>query len=298
MACEVTRVFALLSLLQVVCLAQQKSDQPCTKVLGNVNTFAAVYYDEQSLASLGKFDMVVLDPANYTSAEIGELKSKGCIPIAYLNIGEVETYRSYFTLADTDLFLSPDPYWRNRYYADLCNPVWQKVVLEDRIPHILKKGYCGLFIDLSDFLREYPRMSDCAVSLIGKIRQRARDSYLVLDGGLSILDKVGNEIDGVAVEGLMGLYDFNSDKYEIRPDSTEDRETSVLLKAAKKYRIKIFQLDYAAPSDTTVRNGIILQARRLGFVPYVGTVELDTLFLNTVQGIRLTPVVKKNPFPD
>ncbi|MCL5267985.1 MAG: endo alpha-1,4 polygalactosaminidase [Bacteroidetes bacterium] len=292
------RVLAVICLLQVAAFGQHQHDSPCPKLLGNVNTFAAVYYDEQSLAELGKFDMVILDPANYTSAQIAILKSMGCMPIAYLNIGEVETYRSYFTLGDTNLFLSPDPYWRNRYYADVCSSAWQKIILKERIPDLLRKGYCGLFIDLSDLLQEYPQMSGCAVSLIGQIRREVAESNLILDGGVKIINRVGSEIDGVAVEGLMGFYDFNSDTYKIRPDSIEDHESTILLQAAKKFRIKIFQLDYAAPSDVSNRDGIIMQSRRLGFVPYVGTIELDTLFVNTVRQIRILNSEKKNPFPD
>lgn len=292
------RLIAVLSVLQCVALAQQTKQSSCPRILGNVNTFAPVYYADDSLADLGKFDMVILDPANYDSADIARLKTMGCLPMAYLNIGEIETYRSYFTVSDTALFISPDPYWRNRYYADICSPMWQKTVLTERIPSLERAGYCGLFLDLSNLLEEYPEMSECAVSLIRKIRMEVGSSDLILDGGIEIANSAGPYINGVAVEGLMGFYNFNSEKYEVRPDSVEDRESTFLLKLAKKFKLKIFQIDYASASDTATRVGIILQSRRIGFVPYVGTIELDTLFTDTIRKLRVPKSVGKNPFAD
>lgn len=292
------RVIAVLSLLQCVSVAQQNGRGSCPRILGNVRTFAPVYYDEDSLAKLAKFDMVILDPANYDSADIATLKSMGCLPVAYLNIGEIETYRSYFALSDTALFMSPDLYWRNRYYANICSPVWQKIILNGRISPILHAGYCGLFLDLSNLLEEFPEMSDCAVSLIQEIRKEVSSTSLILDGGIEIAGSVGQYINGIAVEGLMGFYNFNSERYEIRPDSVEDRESTFLLKLAKKFKLKIFQIDYASPSDIGTRDGIILKSRRIGFVPYVGTIELDTLFTETVKKLRIPKSVEKIPFPD
>ncbi len=292
------RIIAVLCVLQSVAGAQQTGRPSCPRILGNVNTFAAVYYADDSLAGLGKFDMVILDPANYDSADIAKLKSMRCLPVAYLNIGEIETYRSYFTLSDTALFRSPDPYWRNRYYVDICSPVWQKIVLNERIPPLEHAGYCGLLLDLSNLLEEFPEMSDCAVSLIRKIRSEVGSTDLILDGGIEIANSAGQYIDGIAVEGLMGFYNFDSEKYEVRPDSVEDRESTFLLKLAKRFKLKIFQIDYASPSDIATRDGIILKSRRIGFVPYVGTIELDTLFIDTVKKLRIPKSFGKNPFPD
>ncbi len=292
------RRLILAILFPVAVMGQTRHQSPCSKPLGGVNTFAAVYFDDDSLSQLAKFDMVVLDPANYDSTDIARLKSLGCMPIAYLNIGEVETYRNYFDLADTSILLDPDPHWRDRYYVDVCNPRWQEIVLRNRIPQILDKGFCGLFLDLSDLLHEYPEMNNCAVSLIKRIRKEVHNDNLILDGGLKIIDEVGDDIDGIAVEGLMGYYDFDSEEYEIRPDSVEDRELTFLLSRAKKFKIKVFQLDYAAPSDVQTRGKIIINSRKLGFIPYVGTIELDTLFIDTIHKIKSIDNKKGKPFPD
>lgn len=291
-----TAVFLLL--LQVAAFGQAGSLSPCNKPLGDVNTYAVVYYANRSLNELARFDMVVLDPANYDSADIAKLKSMGCIPIAYLNIGEVETYRGYFNVADTSMMLSPDPNWRDRYYVDMCNPLWQRIVTQERIPDVMRKGFCGVFADFAGALEEYPGMDSCAASLVRQIRGAVGKGDVVVDGARPIVGRIGNYVDAIAVEGLMGYYDFRSDSYRIRNDSVEDYESTKLLAEAKKFKIKVFQLDYAAPSDVQTRDNIIIRSRQIGFVPYVGTVELDTLFTDTIRRIKLPQGKDKPPFPD
>lgn len=287
----------LILLLQVSVVAQGKGASPCSKPLGDVTTYAVVYYANRSLNQLAKFNMVVLDPANYDSSDIAKLKSMGCIPIAYLNVGEIETYRGYFSLADTSIMISPDPRWRERYYVDLCSPVWGSIVVQERIPDVMRKGFCGVFLDFAGALQEYPEMDSCAALLVRNVRHEIGNSDLIADGVLPIVDRIGNYIDGLAVEGLMGYYDFNSDSYRIRNDSLEDIESTSLLAVAKKFKLSVFQLDYAAPSDSRIRDNIIVRSREIGFIPYVGTIELDTLFTNTIKRINLPPG-KKKPFPD
>lgn len=284
--------------MQAVASAKGGPQSPCDKPLGDVSTYAVVYYANRSLDQLAKFDMVVLDPANYDSSEIAKIKSLGCIPIAYLNVGEVETYRGYFILADTSMMLSPDPNWRDRYYVNLCDPMWSRIVTEERVPEVLRKGFCGLFVDFAGALQEYPNMDSCAALLVRQIRRSEGNADMIVDGALPIIAKVGNYVDGIAVEGLMGYYDFDSDSYRIRNDSVEDAESTKLLGEAKKYKLKIFQLDYAASGASQIRDDIIIRSRELGFVPYVGTIELDTLFTNTIRKIKLPEKKAKIPFPD
>ncbi len=287
----------LILFLQGSALAQGRSASPCSKPLGDVTTYAVVYYANRALDQLAKFNMVVLDPANYDSSDIAKLKSMGCIPIAYLNIGEVETYRGYFSLIDTSIMLSPDPNWRERYYVDLSSPRWSSIVINERIPDVMRKGFCGVFLDFAGALQEYPEMDSSAALLIRQVRREIGNADIIADGSLPILDKIGNYIDGIAVEGLMGYYDFNTDSYRIRNDSLEDIESTNLIAEAKRFKLSVFQLDYAAASDSHTRDNIIVRSREIGFVPYVGTVELDTLFTNTIRRIRI-PSGKKNPFPD
>ena len=296
-SCFMKRIVVLLLLMHLPATAQVKNSSPCSKPLGDVETFAVVYYANRSLDQLAKFNMVVLDPANYDSADLTRLKSMGCIPIAYLNVGEVETYRAYFSLVDTSIMLSPDPNWRDRYYVDLCNPMWERIVAQERVPEVMRKGFCGVFLDFAGALEEYPNMDSCAVSLVRQVRRVEGNGDIIADGVRPIIQKIGNYIDGIAVEGLMGYYDFHTDTYRLRNDSLEDQRSTALLSEAKKFKLSVFQLDYAAPKDSKIRDYIIVRSRQIGFVPYVGTIELDTLFTNTITRIIL-PQGSSKKFPD
>ncbi|HEY9166361.1 MAG TPA: endo alpha-1,4 polygalactosaminidase [Candidatus Kryptonia bacterium] len=290
-------LFVLL-LLQSVLLAQAKHRNPCSAPLGSVNSFAVVYFPDDSLNELAIFDMVIVDPADYDSSDIAKLKSLGCQPFAYLNVGEVETYRDYFDMIDTSILLGPDPKWKERYYVDLCDPQWYEVISKFRLPDIMDKGFCGLLVDFSDLLDEFPETEDCAVKLIKKIHKGLPNTAILVDGAARILDKIGNDVDGVAVEGLIGTYDFDADEYGVQPDSTVDRESARLLAFAKKFKTSIFQIDYAPSADRQLRENIIEQSRKFGFIPYVGTVELDTLFTDSVRKSKLIAPKNAKSTPD
>lgn len=292
------RAAILFFLFEISAFAQVKQASPCSKPLGDVKTYAVVYYANRSLNELAKFDMVVLDPANYNAEDVARLKSMGCIPIGYLNVGEIETYRGYFSMVDTSIMLSPDPNWRDRYYVDLCDPLWTRIVTQERVPEVLKKGFCGVFVDFAGLLQEYPGMDSCAARLVRGIRRSIGNADMIVDGALPIINRIGNYTDGIAVEGLMGYYDFYTDSYRIRNDSTEDKESTSLLALARKFRISVFQLDYASANESRTRDDIILRSRELGFIPYVGTIELDTLFTDTMRKLKLPESKPKNPFPD
>ncbi len=249
-----------ISLCSIEALGQAKSTTRCAPLLANINTYAAVYFDDHSLKELGKFDMVILDPDSYSASEIEKLKQLGTTPIAYLDIGEIETFRKYFTAEDTLMFLSPDPHWRYSYYVNICNPRWQRLILEKRIPEILDKGFCGIFADFCGSLKEYPARKRCAASLVKGIRDRIGLRDLIVDGGEAIIDKIGEDIDGIAVEGLMGRYDFDANNYRLYSERYWHRTVTFLLDKAQKYRIKIFQLDYASPSNIRNRRRIILES--------------------------------------
>ncbi len=279
-------IAVLVLILQSQPGAQTRTKQTCRSSIGDLASFAAVYYQDTLLTDLEKFNLVILDPDNYDSSAIAVLKSHGCTPIAYMNVGEVETYRSYFDLIDTSMVLSPDLNWSDRYYVDICDPSWWKVIRDVRLPEIFSKGFCGVLVDFAGIVDEYPAMDSCAIMLLKKIRAESIGHLLIVDGVIPILVEAAKYSDAVMVEGLKGYYDFSAEEYAVRPDSIAGREADALVRIAREDRLTVLQLDYVAPDDSLSRSGIISWSRKRGFVPYVGTVELDSLFMETTTEKR------------
>ena len=56
-------------------------------------------YKSKILNTAAAFDTIVIDAQDYTAAEIRQLKAGGARILSYLNVGAVESDRSYFSAA-------------------------------------------------------------------------------------------------------------------------------------------------------------------------------------------------------
>lgn len=258
--------------------------QRCTIPLSEIRSFAPVYFKDDSLRDLNKFDMVILDPDNYSRNQVYLLKKLGTIPFAYLNVGEIEEYRDYMDTLDPSIALSPDALWNHRYFANICDTLWIKLV-ETRVREILMDGFCGVYADFGGLLKEYPNLRSCAVNLVRKMKSSAGNAYLIVNAEPTIIDQLGHMVDGICVEGLIGKYDFESDSYKTNDIKSTDSLVTFYTTLAGKFKITIFDIEYAGAFDLRARRTIVASIRKFGFIPYVGTIELDTLFFDSIRHI-------------
>ncbi|MGC8594246.1 MAG: endo alpha-1,4 polygalactosaminidase [Candidatus Kryptoniota bacterium] len=275
-------MLALGAVLISLCAGQIEQGSVCSKPLSEIRNFAPVYFRDDSLKDLSKFDMVILDPDNYTENQIGKLKKLGTMPLAYLNVGEIETYREYVDTLDPSIALSPDPHWNRRYFVDVCDTLWLKIV-EKRVRGIMADGFCGIYADFGGLLHEYPNLQSCSVNLIKKIKSWIGNTHLVVNNEPLIVEQLGHTVDGICIEGLIGKYDFELDSYITNNTMSVDSMITYYSNLARKFRLAVLDIEYAPPSNLVARRSIIASIRKAGFVPYVGTIELDTLFFDTIR---------------
>ena len=53
-------------------------------------------YKNKMIAAAGDYDIIVIDAQDYTKSEIKKIKSNDVIVLTYLNVGAIESERSYF----------------------------------------------------------------------------------------------------------------------------------------------------------------------------------------------------------
>lgn len=119
----------------------------------------------EALASAG-YDLIVTDPEHHgdplSSEEVTALKQRSkALLLAYLSIGEAETYRAYWhPVWDAAVDGIPDPgaprwlvganpQWPDNYTVRYWMPEWQALVLE-RLDAIIEAGFDGAYLDLVD----------------------------------------------------------------------------------------------------------------------------------------------------
>ena len=236
----------------------------------------AVYYGNGKVEALSNFDLVILEPENYSKDEIEKLKRSGTVVLAYLSLGEVNKDRWFFKEVKACL-IGKNPTWQS-YYVNISCKAWRDVILNEVIPQLISKGFDGLFLDTVDVVDVFPNMRDDMIKLILEIRDRYPNLILIQNRGFSILDETVRYIDGVLFECFTTHYNWTSKKYEIWGGEELrwiENQAERLAKLKEEYGILVLTLDYAESKE--LKDVCIQHARKFGFVPFVSTINLNRI---------------------
>ena len=244
-----------------------------------------VYQGEHATTDFYDFDLVVLEAEQ--GHDVRSLVAQGQTVLAYISVGEVEDYRSYYEqIKQSGAIIRENKNWPGSYYVDVGNPEWLKVLIEEAIPELLRLGYSGLMFDTIDNPVElarqggdYKGMDLAAIRMVKAIRHHYPDIHIMVNRGVEILPQIANDINSVLAESTYTMYDFEAKKP--LKMTTEDRTyyTKALQKAkAANPDLKIYSLDYWHADDKKGVAEIYKEQRKRGYVPYVSTVELDKIF--------------------
>lgn len=254
------------------------------------------------------FDLIVVDYAKdgsddtrLTSAELARLKrmpngSRRRV-LAYLSIGEAESYRSYWDAswnhAKPGWLLGENPEWKENYAVCFWNPEWQRIMCGGpaaRLDLILAAGFDGIYLDKCDVFEDLQRrykheaatrpdieadMIAFIVHLAGYARQNQPDFLVVMQNAEGLLEQAAlrRVLDGAAKEELVfGI--AAPEKRNSAADIEYSRRCLDLMQAEGKLVLVVEYLDKQAKIDEAVR-----EIAPLGYVLYIAPKnrELDRL---------------------
>jgi len=250
--------------------------------LANLSTYANAYkeYTDEDLAKLKRFDIVAIDPYDVPDRNfVAELKAAGVIVLAYIDIGEAEEPRVYWDNLDQSLILQENPDWEGCYYADVNNPAWHDVILDEAIPYLFEWGdYDGLKMDMLDTVDVLPELKPGMIELVLKIQAKYPDLLLVPNRGFSILPEISPYIDAIKYEEMCARYDFDSEGYVYEDDPDE---MAILTSVLSSHNMPVLVLDHVASGDEvmaqTCYNRALQKEQETGFnfVWYANAVTQD-----------------------
>ena len=244
--------------------------------LAGVESFV-VYFGGDFHRELGCYDMAIIDPDAHTPAEVAGLRNGGTLPIAYLSVGEAETYRWFYPRVDPSWMLGPNPNWENHFFVDARKVGWQDLLVETVIPGIVARGYQGLFLDMVDTALPglYPETEEGMVELVHRIGAEHPGLHLIMNRGFFLAQRVAHVVDGLAVEGTFARYDFADRTYRRTPPDRRDALLRELDRAVGSYGFASFLIDYAPVDDHRLRDYAREAASERGLPSFVSTVALD-----------------------
>ncbi|MDZ7835459.1 MAG: endo alpha-1,4 polygalactosaminidase [Alkalibacterium sp.] len=109
----------------------------------------------EAVVAAENYQMVVIDAQNLSENEIAEMQDRGQLVYSYLNIGSLETFRTYFEEFE-HLTLKPYINWDNEFWIDASTEEWQEFVSVELASDYLEKGLDGFWVDNADVYYQFP----------------------------------------------------------------------------------------------------------------------------------------------
>lgn len=248
----------------------------------------AFWYAEQPpLGELAQFDWVVFEPAHLTPKDVSFVVAQGSLPFAYLSIGELNDHLAQSSpgLLDNSADQIRNPGW-NSHVMDLTSAGWQEHIL-GQVGEFAKQGYAGVFLDTLDSFTllpedQRPAQRDALAALLRDMHKRYPDMKLFFNRGFEVLADVQQGVAAVAVESIYASWDAAAQVY--RPVSENDRTwLAGQIQPLRARNIPIVAIDYLPVDRRAEARELAARLIEEGFLPYIGTPELDTLGVSSIE---------------
>ncbi|MBN1218351.1 MAG: endo alpha-1,4 polygalactosaminidase [Anaerolineae bacterium] len=245
------------------------------------------------------FDLVVVSiaAAGNSPETIPALKKSpggNKIVLAYMSIGQAETYREYWQpkwIEHPPAWLDePDETWADDYWVRYWEPEWQAIIYgspQSYLDRIITLGFDGVYLDRVDAYEYYQEkegrdsaareMADFIIDLAEYARQK-RPGFGVFPQNAEELGAMFPDyletVTGVGVEDL--YYGYPHDHAASPADWTAARET-ILDQWIEDGKL-VLTIDYTTRPEQIA--DAYQRARARGYVPYVTDRSLGRLRLN------------------
>lgn len=223
--------------------------------------------------------IIVIEPDDYTDAEIKAIKEKGYKLLAYLSAGTIETERPWWkSYSKCKLKRLTD--WPKEYFADVRKAEWRDFIVS-RAKALKNRGFDGWWIDNIDVYSEYK--SKAMFTAVADVLQGVKklDGYVMVNGGSEWLDDaldkkfdIKKYISGYTQEEAFSLIKDYSGKGKFGKQNSDDkRYYQEMLKRVKKASVQTFLLEYTR--DEELKNNIIEFCRKHGMSGYYISSDVD-----------------------
>jgi cysteinyl-tRNA synthetase, unknown class len=232
-------------------------------------------------------DLVVIDHCNddrpFTPAEVAAMRRRpdgSCrLVLAYMSIGEAESYRFYWDKSwrrQRPSWLGKEnPDWDENYAVQFWDPKWQAIIF-DYADRIVAAGFDGVYLDKVDAFEDMGRkdaMVDFVASIAARVKAQRPGVLVVSQNGQQLLSnaKFRNAIDAFAREDLLCGEDEDGERNE----AESIRDSIAVLKRFATDGKPVFVVEYPRTDEqaSAVRREIAEQ----GFIGLVARRDLDTL---------------------
>lgn len=270
-------------LAPLVCLATLAASP--AEAEPNPERWIVYYGDKEPAERFRDFDLIVFDRDHHPPLE--PLRDDRRTILGYVSLGEAEAYRSDYTKLDAaGVLIKPNPLWRDHSVVDLRKDEWVAHLTDVVIPQVIAHGFDGVMLDTvdsplaleADDPGQFSGMADAAIRILRTLRVRYPQLTIMLNRGYEILPAVSHDINLVLAENLSTDWQPGTAKPTPVPRAeylqTLDTIKSTVRRAP---HLKVYTVDYWPEADLEGCRRIYRSMRAQGFVPYVGSIDLQSI---------------------
>ncbi len=263
------KLYLLIMLISVICLnlTVACNAKKTTETRNEYGVFLGINGSES--AKLSNYQLVVIEPSEFTAAQIELLKADGKKVYGYLNIGTLETYRPYYEKF-RNILLDVYDDWPDESWIDVSNQSWQDFIANDLAKKYVESGLDGFFLDNTDVYYHYP--SQAIFDGLRNILKRLKTYRvaLIINGGDVFVKKCISQndttlFDGINQETVFTAIDFETKTFGIQNQANTDY-LKTYLSAVKAEGLDIYLLEYGA--DQKLTEQIETYCQENGFIWY------------------------------
>lgn len=254
---------------------------PCAAVFAKSEPYGVFLgVNREDIKRVYGYDLAVIDAQGFTRRDIAKLHKKGQKVYSYLNIGSVETYRSYYKKYEK---YTLDVYenWPDERWVDVSAVSWQRFVVDKLAKSLANKGVDGFFLDNADVYYRYPKKEIYSglVAILEGLKQYGLD--VIINGGDTFVKKamktekdVKSLIAGVNQECVFTNINFDTGAFK-KQGKQDTVYYKSYLKACKQKGLEVYLLEYSNGKKST-RNTVAKYCKANGYGFYISkSLDLD-----------------------
>lgn len=225
---------------------------------------------------LGGFDLVVVDGELARPAEVKALRAEGATVLAYLSVGTIERWRSWYPrLKRFRLAAWRD--WEGEWFADVSKARLRNRLAGRIARRILRKGFDGLFLDNVDMIEQPRHRSQRAGmrKLVARLDRVVGEGLLFAQNGARAMHRFGiaPHLDGWNRENVTWGYDFDRRRY-VRSRPRAIKAALRQLERMRDLGKVTLATDYTRRAGGPAEAEAIANACGAGALPYVSNIGL------------------------
>lgn len=271
-------ISGIVILLNTACMGISENNVNMTSDTQDYGVFLSLTGQEAIDAS-EDYDKVIIDAQNLSAEEIEEMQDRGQQVYSYLNLGSLETFRSYY---DDFQHLTLKPYvnWENEFWIDASSEDWQEFHAVTLATEYLEKGIDGFWVDNVDVYYQFPTeemyqgVEDMLTELMGYGKP------VIINGGdqfvkeyLERNEHVDDILTGVNQETVFSAINFENRTLGTQKEITHEYYLDYLELMDQEGK-EIYLLEYTTDSDLAEEIHAYTEDKEWAY--YISdTIELD-----------------------